>query len=297
MYLLVVVAFPTCKNLLMSGGLDINGFMTTIEHPGNPKLVVADIFSQMPEFFRFVAGRLWDVSPLLVVAWALIENPQGRWRTTTRYIHLVIQWPNESKTICRKLQKKIEATNCCRQLQKNIAESRMWKKLDSVLTFLPPPPLSRRSSRISGRVCLSVQTTQEGVKATSWRISKNHWGRMNECKEKDHNCKGRIIGCKEKDPQLQTKKNWVHPQESRISICCKPAVNFFKKTLVYGSPNVGLWNPRLPIKCASSSRAPPSLGKPYEEEEKKMKKGLVGPPTAALRLFHALRVHATWWSA
>jgi hypothetical protein len=64
----------------------------------------------------------------------------------------------------------------------------------------------------------------------------------------------------------------VHPQESGISICCKPAVNFFKKTLVYGSPNVGLWNPRLPIKWAS-----PSLGKPYEEEEKKEEARHGGP--------------------
>ncbi len=157
----------------------------------------------MPESFRFVAGRWWDESPLLVVA--LIENPQGRWRTTTRYIHLVIQWPNESKTICRKLQKKIEATNCCKQLQKNVAESRMWTKSNCtfVLTFLPTPPLSRRSSSVSGRVCLSVQTTQKGVKATSWRTSKNHWGRMNECKEKD--------------PQQQRKKNWVQRKRSTTS--------------------------------------------------------------------------------
>lgn len=293
MYLLVVVAFSTCKNLLMSGGLDINGFMTTIEHSGNPKLVVADIFSRMPESFRFVAGRLWDESRLLVVAWALIENPRGRWRTTTRYIHLVIQWPNESKTICRKLQKKIEATNCCRQLQKNIAESRMWKKSNctSVLTFLPPPAASPEES-VS--LCKPLRRVWRQLVEGSVKTTEEEW--MN-AKKKIHNCKGRRIGCKEKDPQLQTKKNWVHPQESRISICCKPAVNFFKKTLVYGSPNVGLWNPRLPIKWASSPRASRSLGKPYEEEENKMKKGLVGPPTAALRLFHALRVHATWWSA
>jgi len=265
MYLLLLVAFPTCKNLLMSGGLDINGFMTTIEHSGNPKLVVADIFSQMPESFRFVAGRWWDESPLLVVAWALIENPQGRWRTTTRYIHLVIQWPNESKTICRKLQKKIEATNFCKQLQKNIAESRMWKKSNctSVLTFIPPPRLSRRSSSFSGRVSLSVQTTQEGVKETSLRISENHWGRMNECKEKD--------------PQLQRKKNWVQRKRSTISKeeelgasarernlnMLQAGSEFLQENLVYGSPNVGLWNPRLPIKWAS-----PSVGKPYEEEKK-----------------------------
>jgi hypothetical protein len=80
-------------------------------------------------------------------------------------------------------------------------------------------------------------------------------------------------------------------------MCCKPAVTFFKKTLVYGSPNVSLWNSRLSIKWASPSRASPSFGKPYEEEEKKRTKGMVGPPTAALRLFHALHVHATCWSA
>jgi hypothetical protein len=89
----------------------------------------------------------------------------------------------------------------------------------------------------------------------------------------------------------------VHPQERGISICCKPAVNLLQKTLVYGSPNVGLWNPRLPIKWAPHLELPHLLGNPTKKKKKKRKKGMVGPPTGALRLFHALHVHATWWSA
>lgn len=175
----------------------------------------------------------------------------------------------------RRLKKQIAVNSCRRTLQNQECERNPIALLcwPSFLLLLSPEEAAA-SPEESVSLCKPLRRMWRQLVEGSVKTTEEEW--MN-AKKKIHNSKGRRIGCKEKDPQLQRKKNWVHPQERGILLCCKPAVNFFKKTLVYGSPNVGLWNPRLPIKWASPSRGSPSLGKPYEEEEEKVEERHGGP--------------------